>query len=58
MAAGGGIKTSETTTQSKPATRPSPGHKLNTMNSKTKICKGYGARKCSRKGKTKYGCGL
>jgi hypothetical protein len=29
--------------KSQPAIRPRPGHKLNTVDSETKICKGYGA---------------
>ena len=34
----------------KPATRPRPGHKLNTTDSETEICKGYGTEG-SRTGK-------
>jgi hypothetical protein len=30
----------------KPATRTLPGHKLNTMDSETEICKGYGVEGC------------
>ena len=40
----------------KPATRPRPGHKLNTTDSETEICKGYGAEG-SRTGK-KHGTRL
>ena len=29
--------------KTEPATRPQPGHKLNTADSETEICKGYGA---------------
>jgi len=39
-----------------PATRPRRGHKLNTADSETEICKGYGAEGC-RIGK-RYGTGL